>query len=230
MDHYPTYLIHYGIPGQRWGIRRFQNEDGTWTSEGLERRRSDNQKSFYKEVKKDVRKGTFDPKKYKTNAFVKDQIQKTNIKRLIKDRDEFNKEYKKLEKNEKKRDEIYSEYRNKVNQDVAKAMEGKSFKTEDEKYNFSENKRFEAEDKYEDFLFKKLHEAGISWDTKYPIDIGGFEERINKSSAAGIAFDQTIDSIVGKYSNKKIKGKTIREYANDIVAEIANEKYLKRRT
>lgn len=38
-QHYPTYLIHYGIQGQKWGVRRFQNEDGTWTSEGLERRR-----------------------------------------------------------------------------------------------------------------------------------------------------------------------------------------------
>lgn len=39
MEHYPTYLIHYGVPRQKWGVRRFQNEDGTWTSEGLERRR-----------------------------------------------------------------------------------------------------------------------------------------------------------------------------------------------
>ena len=36
---YPTYLIHYGIEGQKWGVRRFQNEDGTYTSEGLERRK-----------------------------------------------------------------------------------------------------------------------------------------------------------------------------------------------
>ncbi len=36
---YPTYLIHYGIEGQKWGVRRFQNEDGTWTQEGLERRK-----------------------------------------------------------------------------------------------------------------------------------------------------------------------------------------------
>lgn len=229
MSNYPTYLIHYGIQGQKWGVRRFQNEDGTYTDEGLRRRRLDDQKSFYKEVKKDVRKGTFDPKKYKTNAFVKDQIQKTNIKRLIKDRDEFNKEYRKLEKNEKKRDKIYSEYQNKVNQDVAKAIEGKNFKTEEEKYDFSENKRFAAEDKYNDLLYKKLDKAGISWNTKYPIDIGGFEEKINKSSAVAAVFDQTVDSIVGKYSNKKIKGKTVREYVNDIVAEMANEKHLKRR-
>ena len=39
MSEYPTYLIHYGIQGQKWGVRRFQNEDGSYTSEGLERRR-----------------------------------------------------------------------------------------------------------------------------------------------------------------------------------------------
>lgn len=32
-------LYHYGIKGQRWGIRRYQNEDGTYTSEGAARRR-----------------------------------------------------------------------------------------------------------------------------------------------------------------------------------------------
>ena len=31
-------LYHYGIKGQKWGVRRFQNEDGTYTSEGLKRR------------------------------------------------------------------------------------------------------------------------------------------------------------------------------------------------
>lgn len=39
MSEYPSYLIHYGIEGQKWGVRRFQNEDGTYTSEGLERRK-----------------------------------------------------------------------------------------------------------------------------------------------------------------------------------------------
>lgn len=30
-------LAHYGIKGQRWGYRRFQNEDGTLTEEGMRR-------------------------------------------------------------------------------------------------------------------------------------------------------------------------------------------------
>ena len=31
---YPDYLMHHGIKGQQWGIRRYQNEDGTLTEEG----------------------------------------------------------------------------------------------------------------------------------------------------------------------------------------------------
>lgn len=30
-------LLHYGIKGQKWGIRRYQNPDGTLTSEGRKR-------------------------------------------------------------------------------------------------------------------------------------------------------------------------------------------------
>lgn len=29
-----TYICHHGIKGQRWGIRRFQNSDGSLTDEG----------------------------------------------------------------------------------------------------------------------------------------------------------------------------------------------------
>lgn len=34
-----NYLQHHGVLGQKWGVRRFQNKDGTWTKEGLARRR-----------------------------------------------------------------------------------------------------------------------------------------------------------------------------------------------
>lgn len=32
-----TYLAHHGVKGQRWGIRRYQNPDGTWTDAGKKR-------------------------------------------------------------------------------------------------------------------------------------------------------------------------------------------------
>lgn len=38
--YYPDYLEHHGILGQKWGVRRYQDENGSYTKEGLERRRN----------------------------------------------------------------------------------------------------------------------------------------------------------------------------------------------
>lgn len=46
------YLAHHGIKGQRWGVRRYQNEDGSLTEEGLKRYRSDSASSTQKSLNK----------------------------------------------------------------------------------------------------------------------------------------------------------------------------------
>ena len=33
------YLMHYGVKGMKWGVRRYQNYDGSYTRKGLERYR-----------------------------------------------------------------------------------------------------------------------------------------------------------------------------------------------
>lgn len=35
-EHNDNYLIHYGVKGQKWGERRYRNEDGSLTAEGRE--------------------------------------------------------------------------------------------------------------------------------------------------------------------------------------------------
>ena len=47
MGAYEYYIAHFGIKGQKWGDRRYQNPDGTYTEEGKARRRSSDGKSEY---------------------------------------------------------------------------------------------------------------------------------------------------------------------------------------
>lgn len=60
---YDDYLMHYGIKNQKWGVRRFQNEDGSLTPAGIKRYRMDqangaigNRKKYAKDVGKNLNK------------------------------------------------------------------------------------------------------------------------------------------------------------------------------
>lgn len=43
---YSTELYHHGIKGQKWGIRRWQNEDGSLTQAGIARYRTDGKRQL----------------------------------------------------------------------------------------------------------------------------------------------------------------------------------------
>lgn len=57
----PNELTHHGIRGQKWGVRRFQNKDGSLTNAGKKRYDNDNndlatKKAAYKTAKKEYNK------------------------------------------------------------------------------------------------------------------------------------------------------------------------------
>lgn len=45
------YLEHHGIKGMKWGVRRYQNADGSLTAIGRKRRSSDDEKVSKKKLK-----------------------------------------------------------------------------------------------------------------------------------------------------------------------------------
>lgn len=50
MEQY-AYLAHHGIKGQKWGVRRYQNPDGTLTPEGIKRYGIDSGSRFTQNVR-----------------------------------------------------------------------------------------------------------------------------------------------------------------------------------
>ena len=57
-DHfYQNYLLHYGVLGMKWGVRRYQNEDGTLTEAGKDHYVSRAQKHYQKFYDKYSRTG-----------------------------------------------------------------------------------------------------------------------------------------------------------------------------
>lgn len=64
-------LYHWGIKGQKWGDRRFQNEDGSWTPEGRERYGKGGDR-----IKIERAKATYNTQKYKADLKSRAQREK----------------------------------------------------------------------------------------------------------------------------------------------------------
>lgn len=96
--HMSDYLIHFGILGQRWGVRRFQNKDGSLTTAGKTRyrRASDVRKDINDSLKQNVEK---------VNEIYK---KSEDIERMANDLGaKYGQEYKNIQLDKDTRDRIY---------------------------------------------------------------------------------------------------------------------------
>lgn len=68
--HYTDEIYHHGIKGQKWGVRRFQNEDGSLTPAGKRRYKEDGTFKSDKELKKEMvkyREGLLEESRWKVD-------------------------------------------------------------------------------------------------------------------------------------------------------------------
>ena len=90
----PYYLKHFGIIGQKWGVRRYQNEDGTLTEEGKQRYRvgDDDVQGLSEQGKKEFFEGK--SSRYSVNAerYFRENGHDTQLGKLI-DSEKFGRNY-----------------------------------------------------------------------------------------------------------------------------------------
>ena len=75
-----NYLYHHGIKGQKWGVRRYQNKDGSLTNAGRKR-----QIKIENKAQKKERKAAAKNRRTLSDADLKKRIERIKMEKQLKD-------------------------------------------------------------------------------------------------------------------------------------------------
>ena len=204
MSEYPSYLIHYGTLGQKWGVRRYQNEDGSLTSEGREHygygSKRDNEKLYKKLSKVGKNAKVYPNGGYSSKISLKD--------------------YKKLAKNKAVQEAISDEKLTK-SYNKWRTTDSKLYEPDWDNELWKVQKKLKKDwntmsDSEKDEVFKKV-------DTNYDKAVKKYNE-LYKKDPQTLAYndfskerDRVVKNLVGENANKKIGDITYDKHARYVI-------------
>lgn len=77
-------LYHWGVKGMKWGVRRYQNKNGTLTSAGKKRRKSQQKKLTADEKERAARKADLKNRRTMSDADLKKKIERLKMEKEFK--------------------------------------------------------------------------------------------------------------------------------------------------
>ena len=168
-------LYHYGVKGQKWGVRRYQNVDGTLTPAGRKRYYNEDgsltaagQKRVFKTVKYyDVKKGKKDPRARLGQAVGEDEMITEAARKLIPFAKKHGKDVARVSNAEHKLQEAYENERDRLY--TKEEKKGKKWEDIDHKQLYEtayknvdkrkERKEFDEASKQSEKSYKEYREA-----------------------------------------------------------------------